>query len=527
VASWANSREEAKAVYRQLLTAARAEGPEQERNMMRYLTLNDLWFLLVYVCDRKDMDRDWLFDRCREVQAAPDGYLDLWGREHYKSTIITFGLTIQNVLSDPELVAGIFSCTRDIAKGFLRQIKREFEENQKLKDLFPDILWANPRHEAPKWNEDDGLILKRKTNPKESTIEAWGLIDHQPTSRHFSLMVYDDVVTEDSTTETLLPKIRKAWELSRALGAEGGRTRYIGTRYHFGDCYATIIDRKSAIPRVYAATDNGLPEGNPVLFSPAYLAEKRRDMGPYVFACQMLQNPVADEAQGFRLDWVEYWNPSMVGDADRVPWEGWNLYLVVDPSGEKKKTSDYSVFEVVGLAPDRNYYTITTVRDRMNLRERADMLISLHRTYNPKAVGYEKYGMQADIEYIKERQDIENYHFQIIPLGGQMPKNDRIRRLVPYFEQHRWFLPLRIPYVDRERRSHDLTHEFVNEEFLAFPVGVHDDMLDCKARILDPDLGATFPKIRPEKHIWPEGLPIGQQDMGMARGHDYDPLEAM
>ena len=73
------------------------------------------------------------------VQESPDGHLDLWAREHYKSTIITFGQTIQDILRDPEVTVGIFSHTRPIAKGFLRQIKRELESNQTLKDLFPDI----------------------------------------------------------------------------------------------------------------------------------------------------------------------------------------------------------------------------------------------------------------------------------------------------------------------------------------------------------------------------------------------------
>lgn len=95
------------------------------------------------------MERPWLLDRCKEVQAAPNDRLDLWSREHYKSTIITFGLTIQDILNDPETTIGIFSHTRPIAKGFLRQIKREFEANELLKSLFPDVLWTSPSKEAP------------------------------------------------------------------------------------------------------------------------------------------------------------------------------------------------------------------------------------------------------------------------------------------------------------------------------------------------------------------------------------------
>ena len=92
---------------------------------VRWLCQADLFYLLVCACKRVDMLNDFAFARCREVEAAPDGYLDLWAREHYKSTIITFGKTIQDILCDPETTFGIFSHTRPIAKAFLRQIMRE------------------------------------------------------------------------------------------------------------------------------------------------------------------------------------------------------------------------------------------------------------------------------------------------------------------------------------------------------------------------------------------------------------------
>lgn len=459
----------------------------------RELCQSDLFFVLTRACKRRDIDKDWLFDRCREVEVSPDGHLDLWAREHYKSTIITFGKSIQDILIDPNVTIGIFSHTRPIAKGFLDQIKRELESNEFLKNLFPDILYENPRADAEKWSLDNGVIVKRSSNPKEATLEAWGIVDGQPTSKHFGVLVYDDVITKESvTTPDQIKKTTEAWELSLNLGSNGGKKRFIGTRYHANDTYKTIMDRGSAIPRIKPATHNGELDGEPVFLSKESLLEKRRDQGPYTFACQMLQNPVSDKAMGFKSEWLQFY--------DKIDYSKFNRYILVDPASEKKKTNDYTVQVVIGLGPDNNYYLIDGVRDRLNLTERTDKLIGFHREYSPQSSGYEKYGKDSDIEHIKYVQERENYRFPISPLGGSVAKNDRIKALIPIFEQGRFYLPKKLSFVDREGRVQDFVRLLIDSEYDAFPVSTHDDMLDCIARILDPALSAKFPKqIKKEK----------------------------
>lgn len=477
------TREESNAVYREVLET-------DNKAAQRKLCKQDIFFLLSVACKRKDVDCDWLYERCREVQANPDGFLDLWARDHYKSTIITFAKTIQDILVDPECTVGIFSHTRPIAKAFLEQIKRELEGNEYLISLFPEVLYAKPQTEAPKWSLDSGIIVKRKTNPKEATVEAWGLVDGQPTSRHFSHQIYDDVVTLESvSTPDQIAKTTRAWENSLNLGSgERTRKRHIGTRYHINDTYRAIMDRGSAVARIHPATDNGKspPEGNPVFLSVDLLAKKRRDQGPYTFSCQMLQDPVADKAMSFKSEWLKYYNN--LGDTAK-----WNKYLLIDPASSKKTTSDYTVMMVIGLAPDQNYYLLDALRDRLNLTQRASKVFELHRTHLPKVVGYEKYGMQADIEHIRYEMEHRNYRFNIIELGGQIPKEDRIKKLIPIYEQHRFYMPERLAFVDYEGVTRDFIKIFLENEYLSFPVCVHDDMLDCKARILDPFLGAEFP----------------------------------
>lgn len=488
------NRKQAHEFYADILRDAEREGAQPVKQAMAFLGRNDLFFLLVRLLNRPDIDKDWLFERCLEVQTQPNGFLDLWAREHYKSTIITFGLTIQDILNDPEVTIGLFSVTRPLAKGFAGQIKSELEGNKLLIELYPEVLWENPRRDAPTWSLDSGLTVKRKSNPKEGTLEAWGLVDAMPTGRHYKIRVYDDVIEERNVSNPeMIQKATKAWELSLNLGSTAPLAkyddfnieRYVGTRYHLNDPYAEIMRRKAAIPRIYPGTDNGRPEGQPVLWTQEFMTEKRQKMGPYVFGCQILQDPIADEVQGFRTEWLKYYTPETL--------RGMNIYLLCDPASEKKKTSDYTVMLVIGMGQDKNYYLIDGIRDRLNLTERASKYIEFHRKYEPTSCSYEKFGMMADVEYIKERQDRENYRFNIVEFKTPTPKLDRIRSLIPLFESGRFYIPGVIHYIDYEGRQKNLVQQFVDEEYTMFPLAVHDDILDCMAQVRDPNFNAVFP----------------------------------
>lgn len=473
--------------YPSLLASLDAQSTEKRQALLRTLIRNDLYFLLRYICRREDMEHGWLFARCREVEASSDGNLDLWARDHRKSSIITFGKTIQDILIDPERTFCILSHTRPIAKKFLRWIMQELGNNYLLKSTFPDILWQDPAKEAPKWSEDDGIVVRRKGNQKESTVEAWGLVDSQPIAAHYNVLIYDDVVVPASVHgPEAIRKTTERWELSLNLSTQGGVKRYIGTRYHYNDTYTEIMKR-GVRARVHPATKNGSASGEPVLLSPEEVVEKRTEMGSAVFATQMLLDPRADMTDAFREEWLKFFTPK-----DRKP-PGWITYILVDPAHSKKKESDYTAMAVLGAADDQNLYLLDAVRDRLSLKERTKALFMLHRKWRPIVVGYESYGLQADIEHIEERQDMMEYRFRIVPLGGQTAKPDRIRRLAPYFEAGRVYLPQDMWRENIDGDMVDLTEIFVEEEYKAFPVGAHEDLFDAISRILDDKIGLEFP----------------------------------
>lgn len=308
-----------------------------------------------------------------------------------------------------------------------------------------------------------------------------------------------------------MKKTTTALENSYNLGAHGGIRRFIGTRYHFNDSYKTIIDRKTAKSRIYPATHDGKMTGDPVFLTAQQLADKRRDQGPYTFSCQMLQDPKADEAQGFKEEWLRYY--------DGLNLHGLNIYMLFDPANGKKKDNDYTCGWVVGLGGDQKIRIVDAVRDRLNLTERTSLSFKWHRKYKPlrDGVRYEHYGMQADIEHIKTRMTEENYDFDITPVGGSTPKNDRIKRLIPYFEQGRILFPRSLHYTDYQKNTRDLVNDFIQEEYKPFPVPMHDDMLDSLARLLEPDLPLTWPKEQAVQDYsgYPEkGSSTGQGWMG-------------
>lgn len=473
----------------------------------------DRFFLLVHLLKRPDLLNPWLYARCREVEANPDGYLDLWGREMFKSTIITFAGSIQEILKDPNICIGIFSHTKSIARGFLGQIKREFETNEALKLAYPDVLWQDPAREAPQWSLDGGIIVRRVGNPKEATVEGHGLVDGMPTSKHFGLLVYDDVVTLESVnTPEQVAKTTEAWSLSDNLGARGPngliRKWHAGTRYHFADTYNTILERQALIPRIYPATHDGTPSGNPVLLTPQAWAKKKIDQGPAIIATQMLLNPAAGTEALFKKEWLAF--------TDIRP-DTLNVYIMVDPASSKKRGSDYTAMAVVGVDANWNKYLLDGIRDRLNLKERWHWLRQLRKHWSRQPgvqfvdCGYERYGMQSDIEFFELEMQRDRDVFPIRelawPRDDQRAKYDRIQRLVPDFHSRRFFLPAVLKEESATQRrvrgggqAHQLLmptrrkdyegnlyslNEVFQTEFLVYPYSVHDDLLDAISRIYD------------------------------------------
>ena len=501
----------------------------------RWLAKSDRFFLLTMVLHRMDAVHPWLYARCREVEAEPDGCLDLWAREHYKSTIITFAGIIQEIIKDPEITIGIFSHTKPVARKFMLQIKQELESNRDLQALYPDLFYAEPRTESSKWSEEKGIVVRRKSNPKEATLEAHGLVDGQPTGAHFKLRVYDDVVTRESvSTPDQVKKTTDAWELSDNLGARGEdgtlRAWHVGTRYSFADTYADIIEKNALKVRLYPATENGMPDGKPVFLTVEAWADKRLKQGPATIACQQLMNPAAGNEAMFKKEWLSFIDirPATL-----------NVYIMVDPAHSKKKGSDNTAMAVVGIDAGGNKYLLDGFRHKMGLKERWEAMSGLRKVWTAQPgvqlvkVGYERYGMQADLEYFEEKMQATKDAFEIVELNwtsdGAQAKDDRVQRLQPDFASRKFYMAAVVEgetanqkrikeqgqgfrvFSPVKRRDHEGNLYSLNkgflEEYLTYPFSAKKDLIDATSRIYDMD--PTTPIIIDERMLEPETFEDG------------------
>ena len=251
-----------------------------------------------------------------------------------------------------------------------------------------------------------------------------------------------------------------------------------------GDPYEIMENAGTFKPRLVPATDDGTRNGNPLFLTDIELANVKRDTSTYIFSCQYLQSPVLDSAQTFNPEWLRFYDPK---DVSESAWRKMRRYMVCDPASKKRKTSDFTVIYIIGVNRAGDYYVLDIVRDRLNMVEKLEKVFALHEKWQPEVVGYEEFAMQADIEVIKMRQKAEMYTFNIIELRDKTPKEDKIKRLMPVFQQGKIYFPKFYVTQDWEGTTVNLTEAF-KAEYLNFPNITHDDMLDGLSMILYPDL---------------------------------------
>lgn len=385
---------------------------------------------------------------------------------------------------------------QDLADDFGRRVRNQMVDPF-YSDIFPECS-VSP----------DSASVSRIATQQFGNYYAVG-IGAGLTGRGANVLLVDDPHKDRADADSVIMRRRaKDWFQSVAYTRlmPDASIVIMQTRWHEDDLSGWLLREHPNegweiidIPAVPAPWPEAFPETK--------LESIRKMIGPREWSALYMQRPAPGGGGEFRRDWLREYEatPEAAG-------KGTNKYILVDPAGEKRPGNDYTSIWVIGLGADGNYYWLDGIRDRLNLTERGSAVMRLHRKWKPLGVRYERYGMMADIQYLRELQDRENYRFTVTEVAGSLKKEDRIRRLLPMMEQGKFYLPRTMHYTDAEGAVRDLVKVFVEEELMAFPAGLHDDMLDALARIAEPDLPLTWPRDGPVVDLGafrPRGIGIG------------------
>ncbi len=491
---------------------------EEERRR----ALEDLYFLDKHILGYKDMAPRTHKPVC--MFADNEEYrkkLIMLPRGTFKSSCITIGLPIKRAAKNPDIRVLIDNEVYNNSKSFLREIKGHLE-NPRILELFPQLKPNKRINDG--FTESTVIIEGRTKSRKEPTFSCAGL-DQVKVGMHYDLIIMDDLVSHNNVTnKEQIEKVINHYKLALSLLDPGGELVVIGTRYHYSDLYGYILENEAdsfntlilpailneeAVKSIRSKFPD-LPytyEPDQLLFperlTEDFLSEQRRSQGTYIYNCQYMLDPVNQEESDFRQEWIRYYRGYLKKNSNgkyelTVEWVGDHnkralpdfqvpftipvrIFTTFDPANKKKKKTDFTGGSTIALGPHGEWFILNLIRDKYNPKQIVDRIMFEVEQFNPEVTGIEENGKETIRFYLVERMKQLNKFFRVKELKTrQVPKEDRIRRMIPRWENGMIFLPVSLKRKNWENKVVDLVEAF-EDEYIHFPLAKHDDLMDALA----------------------------------------------
>lgn len=363
--------------------------------------------------------------------------------------------------------AQYFADTDDQAELKLDAIKAELEVNKRLHNDF-DI---EPGHT---WRKDRIICNDVCVDAMGLGSAVRGLTDHK--GRRPDLITVDDpdndIKVESAAQRNKLRKILLGAVIP-GMNPLNGSLTVIGTSIH-PECMIEWImedDRFRDWHRVDIPVIDPITGESawPQRFTPEYLDELRRILGPAVFSAEMLNQPIDPDTAEISEDDIVYFSDADLKRADVIATLG-----ALDPSLGKSAKSDFQAIiagHVVKLSNgDVEQWIRLADLVRLPLPKLIAKVFSLHVIYRFQAFGIETVAFQDALrQWIDETAKKLGVLLNIEPVknsGGDAGKTVRIRGTLGFYKRGR------IRLHESLRGS-----EFVRQ-LLRFPRG-HDDGPDA------------------------------------------------
>jgi len=289
------------------------------------------------------------------------------------------------------------------------------------------------------------------------------------TGKGASIFIIDDPVKNaEQANSTTYREKAKDWYRSTAYTrlTPDGAIILIQTRWHEDDLGGWLLNESNDewdIVRLPAIDSEGKALW-PDHFDINKLNEIKGELGDYWFNAMYQQNPMPAEGAVLKRNWIQYYEPGSIDFAPATTLTGWDLAISM------KDTADYTVSCTAKVMPNNNIYIIDWTREHINGPDQMNAVINQYDRHQPMIVGVETNAYQAALpQFILQRRQI--------PIKNMPTFKDKMTKIISgftMFEQGKVYLPL----------EHPLLGEFENE-FVRFPNGTHDDMLDATNMIIE------------------------------------------
>ena len=151
-----------------------------------------------------------------------------------------------------------------------------------------------------------------------------------------------------------------------------------------------------------------------------------------------------------------------------------DVYTGVDPASSLSVRADYFVIATIGVDHENNKYVIDIFRNRISPSEQPQRIIDTYVKYKPRRMKIETTGYQEALRVgVRDIMKEKGLYIPGIEKGvkPRTRKSERLLSMVPMFARGQFYF-----------RPEDIKPQ---QEFLSYPRGKHDDVMDAIWTALD------------------------------------------
>lgn len=399
-----------------------------------------------------------------------EGLLDIEPRDHGKTTRNTQALPLWLALCHDEVFPVLVAASKMSSTDLIASIKFELEHNEQIIDDFGE-------QKTRTWNKRK--IVLANGNAIAAVGAGQSLRGIKERFRRPTHVICDDLLKDNEVQSSTLRNTLYTWfkRVVMNLGKDA-LIIVVNTIMHPDDLPSRLLEEvkekklKNWIGLRFSAET---PSGGslwPQRWPKQALAKKREQLGPFVFATEWLNQPMADAERKFHAEWFGFYSFREI-DPRKL-----KKVMAVDPA-TGKANGDYSAIVVVGKDPQTGLmYVLDAWGGRISDLALAAKIIELYLTHHPEVIRFEEVAFQAiykrEVAREGSRQGIH------LPLKGyrpNAPKEVRIQALAPLVESQVLLFPRK-----GEQDEHKLT--LLRDQLINFPKD-HDDLPDALAMCVE------------------------------------------